>query len=39
MPSLISCTDADVDYETPITKFVVLLLFILRYSYETEVEV
>ncbi len=39
VPSLISCTDTDVDYDTPITKFVVSLLFILRYSYETEVEV
>ncbi len=39
MPSLISCADADVDYDTPITKFVVSLLLILRYSYETEVEV
>ena len=39
MPSLINCSDTDVDYETPITKFVVLLLLILRYSYETEVEV
>ncbi len=36
---LISCADTDVDYDTPIAKFVVLLLFILRYSYETEVEV
>ena len=39
MPSLISCSDADVDYDTPIAKFVVSLLFILRYSYETEAEV
>ncbi len=38
MPSLISCTDTDVDYDTPITKSVVSLLFILRYSCETEVE-
>ncbi len=36
---LINCTDTDVDYDTPITKFDVSLLFILRYSYETEVEV
>lgn len=39
VPSLISCSDTDVDYDTPITKFVVSLLLILRYSYETEVEV
>ena len=39
MPSLINCSDTDVDYDTPITKFVVSLLFILRYSNETEVEV
>ncbi len=36
---LINCADTDVDYDTPITKFDVSLLFILRYSYETEVEV